>query len=84
MKKVGICACYDNYNYGSMLQAYATQKAISEMGYENEFISYKKKKTIKFILKSIPRAFNEYFIHAKIEQTSRSKRTHKTKKKSLY
>lgn len=77
MKKVGICACYDNYNYGSMLQAYATQKAISEMGYENEFISYKKKKTIKFILKSIPRAFNEYFIHAKIDEIKRNKEFNK-------
>ena len=77
MKKVGICACYDNYNYGSMLQAYATQKAISEMGYENEFISYKKKKTIKFILKSIPRAFNEYFIRAKIDEIKRNKEFNK-------
>ena len=22
--KIGICTCYDNHNYGSMLQAYAT------------------------------------------------------------
>ena len=29
MKKIGICACYDNYNYGSMLQAFATQKMIT-------------------------------------------------------
>ena len=40
MKKIGICACYDNYNYGSMLQAFATQKMITQLGYENEFIVY--------------------------------------------
>ena len=65
MKKIGICACYDNYNYGSMLQAYATQKAISQLGYKNEFIVYRKKKNLKYILKSIPRALNGYFISAK-------------------
>lgn len=68
MKKIGICACYNNYNYGSMLQAYATQKAITKIGYENEFIVYKKKKNLKFILQSIPRVFNGYFISAKINE----------------
>lgn len=73
MKKIGICACYDNYNYGSMLQAYATQKAISQLGYKNEFIVYRKKKNLKYILKSIPRALNGYFISAKINEIKKKK-----------
>ena len=36
MKKVGIVSCYFKSNYGSMLQAYATQKIIDMIGLENE------------------------------------------------
>ena len=32
--KVGIASCYYNRNYGSMLQAYATQKIIEKLGYK--------------------------------------------------
>lgn len=38
MKKVGIVSCYFQPNYGSMLQAYATQMALDKLGYENETI----------------------------------------------
>lgn len=38
MKKVGVVSCYFQPNYGSMLQAYATQKALDKLGYENETI----------------------------------------------
>lgn len=38
MKKVGIVSCYFHPNYGSMLQAYATQKILDELGVENETI----------------------------------------------
>lgn len=36
MKKVGIVSCYFQHNYGSMLQALATQMALDKLGYENE------------------------------------------------
>ena len=36
MKKVGIVSCYFKSNYGSMLQAFATQKILDMMGLENE------------------------------------------------
>lgn len=39
MKKIGIVSCYFQRNYGSMLQAYATQKALDKLGYENETIN---------------------------------------------
>lgn len=38
MRKVGIVSCYFQPNYGSMLQAYATQMALEKLGYENETI----------------------------------------------
>lgn len=38
MKKVAIVSCYFMKNYGSMLQAYATQKILDEMGVDNETI----------------------------------------------
>ena len=38
MKKVGIVSCYFQPNYGSMIQALATQMALNKTGYENETI----------------------------------------------
>ncbi len=38
-KKVGIVSCYFKHNYGSMLQAYATQQVLDNMGVENETIN---------------------------------------------
>lgn len=35
---MAIVSCYFQHNYGSMLQAYATQMALDKMGYENETI----------------------------------------------
>ena len=57
-KKVGIVTLYNCYNYGAVLQAYATCKYIEFLGYkdvelvdyENEFES-KSKKTLQFIFK---------------------------------
>lgn len=39
MKKVGIVSCYFKTNYGSMLQAYATQKILDNLGIDNETIN---------------------------------------------
>ncbi len=36
MKKIGISTVYTGYNYGSALQAYATQRILVSMGYEAE------------------------------------------------
>lgn len=38
MKKTAIVSCYFQPNYGSMLQAYATQKVLDKLEYENETI----------------------------------------------
>lgn len=38
-KKVGIVSCYFKHNYGSMLQAYATQEILNKMNIDNETIN---------------------------------------------
>lgn len=40
MKKIGIVTIYDVPNYGSVLQAFATQKIFENNGYETKFIKY--------------------------------------------
>lgn len=65
MNKIGICACYTNHNYGSMLQSYATQKIFEAEGFDCEMIRYKKKKSFVFLLKQIPRLLNRITISDK-------------------
>lgn len=58
MKKVGIVSCYFQHNYGSMLQAYATQMALDKIGIENETIDISgfngeiKKAKLKYFIKA--------------------------------
>ena len=42
MKKVGIVSCYFKNNYGSILQAFATQEVLNGLGLENETFSIDK------------------------------------------
>lgn len=59
MKKIALVTCYFQYNYGSMLQAYATQKICEDWGLPCENINIEKlksgieKRKIKFYLKQI-------------------------------
>lgn len=55
--KLGLCICYYNHNYGSMLQAYATIKEIEKRNIEYSIIAYEK--DWKFFLKNINRIFNK-------------------------
>ncbi len=66
MKKAGLCVRYDCDNYGSMLQIFATQKAITDNGWEYEIIRYDKR-TILFYLVNISRLFNPYFMKGKLD-----------------
>ncbi len=58
MKSVGIVSCYFINNYGSVIQAYATQKMLDELGIKNEtinvsgFLKQITKKQYFYILKS--------------------------------
>lgn len=64
---IGVCIKYFHENYGGMLQAYATTKLLEEYGIEYELIRYEKKKSIKFIIKSLPRMFNNILVNDKYE-----------------
>lgn len=66
MKKIGLAVCYDTKNFGSQLQVLATNYTIEKLGYSSEIIRYKKKITPTFIIQTIPRLFNPYFIRTKI------------------
>ena len=59
---LGVCIKYFHSNYGGMLQAYATIKIIEKKRYKYELIRYKKKKTILYYIKQIPRIFNNVII----------------------
>lgn len=56
--KVGLCACYTNRNYGSMLQSLATQRAIMRLGHQCEMVRYKKKYSGAQLVRQLPRFFN--------------------------
>ena len=47
MKKIGIITYHAAYNYGSVLQAYATQIAVNSLGYDSEIINYRMKEQRK-------------------------------------
>lgn len=64
MKKIGIITFHASHNCGSMMQAYAIQKQVEKLGYENEIIDFQnegqkdmyavvhRKKTIKNFIKN--------------------------------
>lgn len=56
MKKIALVICYFQKNYGSQLQAYATQMAFDKLGLENETIR------IDGLLPEINRAKYRYFL----------------------
>lgn len=64
---LGVCIKYFHENYGGMLQAFATTKLLEKYGIEYELIRYEKKKDLAFIIKSVPRLFNNVLINDKYE-----------------
>ena len=64
---IGICIKYFHENYGGMLQAYATTKLLDKYNIKYEIIRYEKKKDLLFIIKSIPRIFNNTLMNDKYE-----------------
>ncbi|CCX59779.1 uncharacterized protein BN499_03005 [Blautia hydrogenotrophica CAG:147] len=71
MGKIGICACYDTFNYGSMLQTMATLKQLEIMGYEYEIINYSRKLTVDLLFRSIGRIPEE--LHERIIKKKKQK-----------
>ncbi|EJX7572529.1 polysaccharide pyruvyl transferase family protein [Vibrio cholerae] len=78
-KKVGVITMHGVINYGSFLQAYATQQAISKLGYECEIIDYKFPNDWH-ISNGLKQNKIRYFINNKIYSLGLSKGHRKTKK----
>ena len=70
---VGACLEIKNNNYGSMLQSFATQKMLDGYGIKYELLSYKKKYTPLFALKSLPRFLNGVIWKDKLNEKRKSK-----------
>lgn len=51
MKKIGILTFHKENNFGAVLQAYALQRALNDLGYKNEFINYRSDYMSKLFLK---------------------------------
>lgn len=76
---IGVCIKYFHENYGGMLQSYATVKMLEEHNIEYELIRYEKKKSLAFVIKSLPRLLNSVLRNDKIEAAKKQKglRAHK-------
>ncbi|MCM1218379.1 MAG: polysaccharide pyruvyl transferase family protein [Lachnospiraceae bacterium] len=66
LRKVGLVSVR-NFNYGSILQAYALQQELFDAGLDNELIYYKKRN----VLKQAVRVFNIPLLVAKIKDVKR-------------
>ena len=78
MKKVAVVVCPNIRNFGSVLQSYATQKAVTRLGYDNEYIKYvKTKKTAyKYLIQLlIPSIMAERFSVLKRKVFQRKNKT---------
>lgn len=56
--KVGLCCCFDNHNYGSMLQVMANMQAVEFLGNECEILRYVKNYSAFQRLRQAPRILN--------------------------
>lgn len=56
--RVGLCTCYVTRNYGSMLQALASELAIRQLGHDVEMVRYIKDYTLLQKAKQVPRVLN--------------------------
>lgn len=52
--KVGILTFHNAYNYGAVLQTYATQEIVKSRGHDVEIINYHNKKVDRHYIKKIP------------------------------
>ena len=60
LKKVAIVSCYFQHNYGSMLQALATQMALDKLNIDNETVN------IDGVRGEIKKAKIKYFVKASL------------------
>ena len=68
MKTVGIATIHGICNFGSLLQAYATQATIERLGYKSFIINYKYPNTFSYDNK-LEQLFRETFIMSQAPTT---------------
>lgn len=61
MKQLGLCICYSVKNYGSMLQAYATEKFVEKSNIDFHIVRYEKTHNFLFYMNSICKLLNSNF-----------------------
>lgn len=64
--KIGLAVCYKVQNYGSKLQAFATQEMIKKLGYDCECVNYTKKKDVNTFLSYLHTLLIPYVLKIKI------------------
>lgn len=80
MTKIGIITYHSAYNFGSVLQALATQEAIKSLGYEAEIINYRMKRQKQYYQKLYRTAFGpKTFIKDFIMMPVKEKRIQRAK-----
>lgn len=68
MKKVGILSLFNVANFGAELQAFATQKALENLGYDSELIDYPFYKDKRYVLTPKSRPVFKFSIRDKFEE----------------
>lgn len=71
MNEVGLCIVYKNWNYGSILQSYATLLELQKLDVPYEIIRYERKKDLKFYVTSLPRLANRDMMYSKLRALRR-------------
>lgn len=65
-KKIGLAVCYKVENYGSALQALATQEMVKSLGFDCECVDYIKTKSLATVISYLHTIFIPYVIGMKI------------------
>lgn len=69
--KVGLCIVYKNWNYGSILQSYATLVELKSLNIDYEIIRYEKKRDMRFYVSALPRLLNKDMMYSKLRSLKR-------------
>ena len=74
MKKIGIITAHSSTNYGTMLQAYATQKYFENIGFDAEIIDYQSRdQSIGKWLQKMKKSFATFSLRKYIVRLIRKK-----------
>ena len=74
MKKIGTITFHNSINYGAILQTYALQKCLTDLGYDSEVIDYRNSYLIKnmsFCRRIVHYTWHEIFKRILVGETRR-------------